>query len=195
MEVEMTRRFITLTFAAVVALGAATPARAGLLPSQVSVTPEAGNYRWTYAIVLPTDSQLRAGDYFTVYDFDGLVPGAVGAPTGWAVATAPTGATPGRLTPDDNPTLLNLTYTYSGPTIGTGQAGLGNFWALSQYQGSTDSFFTAQTHRTSDGRLDSNITETVVPVPSAPPGVPEPTTLALAGLGVPLLALARRWKK
>ena len=62
---------------------------------------------------------------------------------------------------------------------------------MSQYQVSTDSDFAAQTHRTSDGKLDTNITETVVPVPVAPPGVPEPTTLALAGLGLPLVGAAR----
>ena len=80
----MSRRLFVLTLAPLVALCAAVPARAGLLPVNVSVTPEGGNFQWTYAVVLPTDSQLRSGDYFTIYDFGGLVAGSIQAPTGWA---------------------------------------------------------------------------------------------------------------
>jgi hypothetical protein len=188
----MTRRLFAVGLLAVLAVCVASPARAGLLPVQVSVTPDGGNYRWTYAIVLPTDSMLQSGDYFTIYDFGGFVPSSVAAPDGWAVATADVGSTPGRLDPADDPALPNLTFTYTGPTINTGQTGLGNFWADSTFSQSADSFFTAQTHRTSDGRPDSNITETTVPVPVASSiGAPEPTTLALAGLGLPVVGLAR----
>ena len=170
---------------------AAAPARAGLLPVSVTITPEADKFRWTYAIVLPTDSQLVAGDYFTIYDFGGLVSGSATAPDGWSVLVDKPNSTPARLNPQDDTSIPNLTFTYSGPTI-TGQLGLGNFWASSSSGQSSASFFTARTHRTSDGRVDSNITETTVPVPVAPPsGVPEPATLALAGLGLPLLALTR----
>ena len=50
---------------------------AGIIPASVTVTPEAGNFRWQYSIVLPTDMKLQAGDYFTIYDFAGLVDGSV----------------------------------------------------------------------------------------------------------------------
>ena len=49
----------------------ANTASAGLLPTNVQVNPEAGNFRWTYAIVLPTDMKLQSGNYFTIYDFAG----------------------------------------------------------------------------------------------------------------------------
>lgn len=189
----MTRRLGLLALASIVVLAPA-PAAAGLLPVQVSVTPDGGDYRWTYAIVLPTDSQLQSGDYFTIYDFGGLVNGSIQAPSGWTVNAANLGSTPSRLNPTDDPSLPNLTFTYTGATINTGQTGLGNFWADSTDSLATDSFFTASTHRTSDGKPDSNITETTVPVPTAataPPSVPEPTTLVLALLGVPLLGASR----
>src|SRR5438067_13729175 len=81
------RTWIARLFAAAVAALAVSgsPAQAGLVPSTVTVTPEAGNFRWTYSIVLPTDMKLQAGNYFTIYDFGGLVPGSVQAPDGWSV--------------------------------------------------------------------------------------------------------------
>ncbi|MDB5312058.1 MAG: hypothetical protein JWO38_6260 [Gemmataceae bacterium] len=192
----MFRRLLVAAFASIAALVTAAPASAGLLPVQIQVTPEGGNFQWTYAIVLPSSSQLQSGDYFTIYDFGGLVPGTLQAPAGWTAAVSNTGPTPSRLNPEDSPSTPNLTFTYTGQTINTGQIGLGNFWAVSQYQIATDSFFTAQTQRTSDGKTDNNITETSVPVPVAPPPpVPEPATLALAGLGLPLVGFARLLRK
>lgn len=175
------------------ALASAT-ASAGLLPVNVSVNKEGETYRWTYAIVLPTDSQLRSGDYFTIYDFGGYVENSTTAPADWSVQVGKLGPDTPGLNPQDDPAINNLTFLYGGPTINTGQVGLGNFWALSNYSLGTDSYFTARTHRTSDGRPDANITETTVPVPVAPPGVPEPATLALAAIGLPLFAAVRRRK-
>ena len=167
-------------------------ASAGLLPTTVTVTPDAGLYRWTYAIVLPTDSQIRAGDYFTIYDFGGFE-GSVSQPDHWVFTTALSGPIPIGVDPNDNPLISNLTWTYNGPTIPTGQLGLGNFWALSEFDTSSNSAFTARTHRTSDGVIDTNITETTVPVPTAPPSLPEPGTIVLAALGLPFLGLARHF--
>jgi len=195
----MFRRFTLSAVALCLGLSAST-ARAGLLPVSVTVTPESSNFRFTYAIVLPTDSQLRSGDYFTIYDFAGYQDGsAVYSPppgmdsSDWSVNVANVGTTPALVLPTDNPGVPNLTWSYNGPTINTGQTGLGNFWAVSLYGETTDGPFTARTHRTSDGKIVSNITDTTVPVPAPP--VPEPTTLALAGLGLPLLALRRRFTK
>ena len=184
--------------ACVLVCGLAAGVRAGLLPTSVVVVPEAGNFRWTYAVVLPTDMQLQSGDYFTIYDFGGRVPGGELVPDGWALAVAAVGGgTPDLLTPTDDPGVPNLTWTYTGPTILTGQVGLGNFWAVSSLgedRGGV-SAFTAQAHRTSDGLGVRNITETVVPTGDGvgpPPGVPEPGTLVLAGLGLTLIGAARR---
>lgn len=174
--------------------GPAPAAKAGLLPLSWSVTSEADNFRWTYAIVLPTDMMIRPGDYFTIYDFGGLVPGSQNQPPDWAFTQTKLGPVPPGVTPTDDPNVDNLTWTYTGPEISSGQIGLGNFWAVSTFSDSADSYFTARTHRTSDGKLDTNITTTTVPVPKGPGGgtnVPEPTTLILAGLGLPLVGLVR----
>ena len=192
-------RFSLLASAAALGLAAAD-ARAGLLPTSVRVDPEAGHYRWTYAVVLPTDMQLQSGDYFTIYDFAGRVPGGELVPDGWALSVATGGGTPDRLNPHDDAAVPNLTWTYAGPTLITGQVGLGNFWAVSTFgedRGAAGAF-TSQTHRTSDGLGERNITETRVPteaVGAPPPAVPEPCTLALAGLGLPLVGVARRARR
>lgn len=172
-------------------------ASAGLLPTSVTVFSElSGTYRWQYAIVLPTDSQLRTGDYFTIYDFDGFVDGShVGPSEDWVFSSALLGPTPPKLLPVDDPNMVNLTWTYTGPTIDVGQIGLGNFMASSLFGDSKVGFFTSQSHRTSDGLLNTNVTTTDVPAPSGSSNVPEPATLALAALGLPMLALARLRRK
>ena len=121
------RTWIARLFAAAVAAAVTgSTAAAGLLPVSVTVTPEAGNYRWTYSVVLPTDMKLQAGDYFTIYDFGGFVPGSMAVSSTspddtyaayWKMTSTNMGPTPDRLNPQDDATLPNLTWKYTGPEI------------------------------------------------------------------------------
>src|SRR5437763_14409575 len=113
------RTWIARLFAAAVAAVAVSgsTATAGLLPVSVTVTPEAGNFRWTYSVVLPTDMKLQAGDYFTIYDFGGFVAGSQAVSSAspdpsdaanWKMTSTNVGPTPDRPNPQDDTTIPNL---------------------------------------------------------------------------------------
>jgi hypothetical protein len=214
-------RFVVVAAATGVAIAmSAGSANAGLLPVSVTVQPEANNFRWTYSVVLPSNMKLQSGSYFTIYDFAGYQAGTASVSgagpqdsfaANWTVSTSKLGPTPNFTNPQDDPNITNLTFTYNGPTLPLPpdpsapiwSGGLGNFSATSLYNDQThgvpNSFFTATNPR-SDGVIDSNITNTIVPVTpggtgGGPIGTPEPATLALAGLGLPLIGLARYFRR
>lgn len=186
----MIRRLI-LTAGLGLALGPA--ASAGILPGVVSRAADGANTRFSYAVVLPTDTQLKAGNYFTIYDFDGYVPGSATGPDGWSFSLSNVGPTPEVTDPVDNADVLNLSWMYTGGGQ-VGPARPGDFSAVSTYWDATPSYFTARNF-TLSGRVDTNITTTLVPVgPQSPTGptVPEPGTLLLAAAGLPLAGLVGR---
>ena len=139
----ISRKWMARTLAAAsLVLGASvTPAKAGLLPVSVTVQPAAGNFSWTYSVVLPTNVELVAGNQFTVYDFAGYVPGTATVTSAypsaanaanWSVSVSNTPTIPAHLNPVDNTSIPSITFTYNGPTINPGgQVTLGNFSAVS----------------------------------------------------------------
>jgi len=196
-------RWLPAVLAAVGVLGVAAPVRAGLLPINVTVLPEAGAYRWTYSVVIPTDQYITSGDYFTVYDFDGLVNSApISTPDGWTATVQNVGKTPGLTTPIDDPSKPNLTFIYTGDPV-YGGVGAGNFSAASTMGLVSDGSFTSRTHRNSDNKTEDSITFADVPRPSSGGGnpppptsdTPEPGTILLLGMGVPAIGLARLFRR
>jgi hypothetical protein len=100
-------------------------ARADIIPSFTGATSSGGNTDWTYTIDITSGQNVMAGDFFTIYDFGPFIAGTDIQPSGWTLSSSLVGITPSQTLPADDPTLLNLTWTYSGPTL-TG-TGLGPF--------------------------------------------------------------------
>jgi len=176
-------------------LAATASAHAGLIPNKVTVTPDGGNFRWTYNVVVTSDVYVQPGDYFTIYDFAGPTVAAPTAPsTDWSVSAQNVGLTPDKTNPSDDPTIPNYSWVYNGPNKIIGSAGLGNFELISPYSLSSLSDFTSATHRQDNDKSENNITSTVVPVATQPPpptsDSPEPATLALFGAALPFA-----WRK
>jgi hypothetical protein len=172
-------------------LAASMPARADIIPQLNSITPVGSEFLWEYTADVTVSQYVDAGDFFTIYDFAGYVPGSEITPAGWAFSTALTGITPSGLILTDNGGLPNLTWTRTGGVIPT-ETNLGLFSARSIYGGQVLTNYAAMAHKDHPGFIDNgrptmNKGEIIAPV------VPEPGTMALLGLGAaPLLRRLRR---
>lgn len=200
-------RILVATLA--LAAGLVPAARAGLIPNKVEVTPEDGNFRWNYQVVVTSDLYVSTGDYFTIYDFGGNIAGKEEYDTSlWSMSVAtstPVPAQYGQINPNDDPNIENFTFTYLGNSTVVGSALLGDFSLLSPFDIRTDSVFTSVNHRIDNTVVgpdprEFNLTPTVVAVATNPPDdptpveEPEPATLVLAGAALPVL-LARRFRR
>jgi hypothetical protein len=182
-------------------IGFGATAQAGLLPLSSTVDADGDNYRYTYGVMLTSNSTLNNGDSFVIFDFAGYVPDSNVQPADFAFSTLNTGGTSGRTMPNDNPALPNLIWTYTGDTPLVGQIGLGNFSAIStKPESSISTDFTSRTQVEDPNgniRVEENITPTKAPTGTEdpdvenPPGVPEPTSMLLLAAGVPFMAGVR----
>lgn len=207
----MALRFWKMGLAALFAGAFGASAQAGLLPLSSRVEADGSNYRYTYGVMLTSNSTLQNGDQFVIYDFTGLVAGSNEQPAGFSFTPMNAGGNIGRTVPNDNPEMPNLVWTYTGDTPLIGQIGLGNFSALSTNpESNVTTDFVSRTHvEDPNGELreEDNITNTkapsgtdVQPPPPPPPpppptGVPEPSTMLLLAAGLPLVAGVRALRR
>jgi len=189
-----------LSFVALVGFVAAiTTVRGDIIPSFAGTSPGPNTSTvWNYVIDITSNQQVTTGDFFTIYDFGPFISGSNMQPTDWSFSSALVTPPPSGTTPPDNPTLENLTWTYTGTaTIPTGTH-LGNFSVTiptSQFEEvpqTRNTYFAAQATRTDTpaGTKINNVGQVPAPVP-----IPEPTTLsllALAGIGSAFRAIRRR---
>jgi len=176
-------------FAVVLAVGlvAFASVRADIIPTFTGSSPSGNNTVWSYSINITVDEQVTTGDFFTIYDFGHFIAGSAVQPSGWTFSSSLVGTTPSNVNPPDDPTLENLTWTYSGPTLPT-SSGIGPFSVSTvgvQLQPSLNvGYFAAQaTNATSGNPVGTKINNVGrVSVP-APVPVPEPATLSLLAFG------------
>jgi hypothetical protein len=156
-------------------------AQADIIPSFNSIVPNGGNFQFNYTATVTGDQMVETGDFFTIYDFNGLIPNSGSMPADWSYSSALIGRTPSQTNPPDDPTILNITFTYMGTTPIIGPADLGTFSAVSTFSGSHSGYFAGEGTLISNGRKVDNVG--VIPVP-----VPDVSTfsqiLEVCGLGI-----------
>jgi hypothetical protein len=145
-------------------------ARGDIIPTLSSVTGSSPTFTWNYSANVTVDQTVNPGDFFTIYDFGSIAPGSNTQPTGWTFSQALLGPTAALTSPTDNPSIMNLTWTYTGTTPIPGSAALGMFSVITSTDQLKDGQFTAQATRSggpSAGTTVSNIGTVSVPVPES----------------------------
>jgi hypothetical protein len=177
------------------------PAKANILVSFGSATG-AGPFTWTYNATLQVGEETSESDaggpyptFFTLYDIGGLVSGSESAPGGWTATEQMTGITPTGLAPSDSPSLVNITWTYTGaPIIPTStDAALGAF-SFNSTQGNQGLIitYTQQATKNNPGHPDDDSRDAGFGNVVGPSAVPEPMTFSMMGLGLLGLGVMRR---
>jgi hypothetical protein len=168
-------------------IAAVGTAQASFLPAFSGTSAVGPNTQFNYNLVFATAGaaapveRLDPGDFLTIYDIPGFV--SATAPASFSVSTQNVGVTALGTSPADDPALVNVTYTYSGPpvTVDTIFAGA-NIVSSFGLVGLDN--FTSETTRVSDGSTLGHIGVVAVPA------IPEPG--ALMFLSALPLALLRR---
>jgi hypothetical protein len=104
-------------------------------------------------------------------------------PVGWTFSSSLIGTNPALVSPTDDPTKLNLTWTYIGAQPVTGSAALGIFSVITDTNQTRTSDFASSATKTSDpnGSKVANIGSISVPVPEMSALLP---ILSVCGAGL-----------
>jgi hypothetical protein len=161
-------------------------ARADIIPT-LAPTPPApvnGGFIWNYSTNVTVDQQVNAGDFFTIYDFGNFNLGSNQQPSGWTFSSSLVGQNPSLVIPNDDPNLLNLTWTYNGTTPIIGSSFIGDFSLIASTNQLRSSNFAAEATRSSGpnaGTKIDNVGQVSVPVPEMSALLP---ILSVCGAGM-----------
>jgi hypothetical protein len=143
-------------------------ARGDVIPTLSSTSLAGSNFAWNYSANVTVDQNVQHGDFFTIYDFGNFVAGSNAQPAGWTFSSSLIGRNPSLVKPTDNPSILNLTWTYTGSNPINGSAPLGIFSIVAKTNQLRTSDFGAEATRTNGPNAGSkvdNIGNISVPVP------------------------------
>jgi hypothetical protein len=153
---------------------------------------------WTWNASLELGSEVRTGDFFTIYDLGGFDDtSAHSEQAGWVETAALTGVTPNLTNPFDDPATFNVTWTYVGtPTIPPG-TNIGNFTITSTATTSRLDSYAVSSHAPTDTGnpgTQQNVGQTTVPG-QAVTATPEPSSVILFGGGLTAFGLWMRRRR
>jgi hypothetical protein len=124
-------RFLRMGWLAAVTLMllSAASAASAMQPSVVQIEKNAdGTFTYLFKIRIDDGSTVESGatapdpDFFTIFNFDGFVPGSNKSPPGWMFSTATNGVTPLRggkalVNPEDIEGIPNITWSRTGAAL------------------------------------------------------------------------------
>lgn len=199
-QMGMLLKRITATALILIALTIAV--NADILPSLVgSPTPSGPSFIFNYAAHLSTNERMDpgatsgdnpAGTFFTIYDFQGFQ-AVTSVPADWTFSIQMTGMTPSAINgvTFDNPSIPNITFTYSGPVV-HGPADFTGFAIESTFGATTSGKYSSQA--TADA--GSNIGQTDQAVgPLQVAAVPEASSTTLCAIGLASLLILKLGRK
>jgi hypothetical protein len=186
-------------------LAAAGIARADIIPTLDTVNAVgASDFTWSYRATLTQDENAvsggsNGGDYFTIYDFGGFIPGSNEQPAGWTFSFHLVGKTPPLVTPTDDHHIYNLTWHYVGgaglPDEIVGPLNLGLFSADSTTDQLRLGQFAAEATKNTgpfSGTPVDNIGSVAVPIPEMSALLPMIGVFGLGAIGLASSWLRRR---
>jgi hypothetical protein len=180
----MNRRLFKAVLAGALLAAGAADARASFVP--ILTSPPSGGQASTfnYNLVFSAGNveSLSAGNLITLYDFDsGATVAGTTVPAGISVSVQNTGITPtpssGTITVVDDPTISNLTFTYTGATL-TADTTFAVSVTLNGTYTTKVGQYASQNSSTAPGGTNTQLGSVFLPTP-----VPEPASLALLVLG------------
>jgi hypothetical protein len=185
--------------AAAAAMGLAGGANAAVITLE-SVTGSSGDFTFNYQGTLGPDEGVRSGDRLVIRDFAGYIDGSIfggGANITRSVEFVSSDpVTPGFT---DDPNLINLVFTYTGPDFRTSGGPLSPFNFNGLGARSTfgllraDAFFTLTTKNNPDGQPGGTGTPVfTLGQVSVPTAIPEPATWAMMIGGFAMAGSAMR---
>jgi hypothetical protein len=162
-------------------------ARGDIIPDLSPSPPVAaigGGFTWDYSVNVTVNQSIHQGDFFTIYDFGSFNFGSNLQPTGWTFSSALVGVNPSLVIPADNPSIRNLTWTYTDTTPIDGSALVGQFSVIASTNQLRISDFASEATRLTGPNAGSkidNVGRISVPVPEMSALLP---ILSVCGAGV-----------
>jgi hypothetical protein len=162
------RRFVNARILAVVACALGlwawgTGEARAIQPILVEIKKESdSSFTYIFKIKIDDGVQVEGGkdaaDFFTIYNFAGLVPDSAKSPEGWKFSTADEGPTPMRgskalINPTDIKDLPNITWTYTGTKPLKGSAEITGFSVRTKVAGTMTGEYGVQVTRLTPGTL------------------------------------------
>src|SRR2546421_7387447 len=172
------RRPAIYGLSAFVALLVCSAAQASIIAQFTGTTASGSNTSYNYNLLFSTQSgvdRLEAGsgglnpghigspDFITLYDVASNAPGgnfvSASAGSGFALQVQNAGINASQTLPVDDADLLNLTYTYTGPTISTDTVFPGFSIVVSNNDGTALKQFTSQYTDNVGPELDTKVSQ------------------------------------